>query len=63
MSFKSWSSAQSAAGKDKPDSKPKPMPSARAAGAQPAETPAKVSPTAKAQTGDQVAKGSPIKKS
>jgi hypothetical protein len=63
MSFKSWSSAQSAAGKDKPDSKPKPVPSTGAAGAQPAETPAKVSPTANAQPDDQIAKGSPTKKS
>jgi hypothetical protein len=48
MSFKSWSSAQSAAGKDKPDSNPKAVPAAKLPAAQP---------------GDQVAKASPTKKS
>ena len=67
MSFKSWSSAQSAAGKEKPDRKPKAVPAASAAaGAQPAETTAKSVRAAKlaaAKPGDQMAKASLTKKS
>ena len=65
MSFKSWSSSQSAAGKNKADSKPKAVPSVSAEGAQPSQMPAKVLPTAKSSTvqpRDQVAKASHAKK-
>ena len=63
MSFKSWSASQTAASKNKSDSKLEAVPTTSADGAENVETVAKVPPSANPQPDDKTAKGLPMKES